>query len=108
MAKEKIDLGPVRVELKYGVPGLLVTSGVALLALSIFTTPLFSLGISLLALGILSYIVREVASAVTDAIEISEERSLEQSELAMLSIYILAFVALAVIVLAIFWPFLPI
>src|SRR5712691_12825006 len=40
--------GPVSVELKYGVPGVLVTSGIALLALSTINAALFSVGISLL------------------------------------------------------------
>jgi len=44
--------GPVSVELKYGVPGVLVTSGIALLALSTINAALFSVGISLLLLGI--------------------------------------------------------
>ena len=48
------------VELKYGVPGVLVTSGIALLALSTINAALFSVGISLLLLGILGFIVRQI------------------------------------------------
>jgi len=52
------------IRLKYGMPGLLATSGIALLAISVFKPTLLPVGISLLLLGILYFIVKRAVHAV--------------------------------------------
>ena len=65
---------PVSVSLKYGIPGVLLTTGIGLLAISVFTPPLFSPGVSLLVLGILSFIASRGLDLVTDIADENQRR----------------------------------
>jgi len=99
---------PVSVSLKYGIPGVLVTSGIALLAISVFTSTLFSPGVSLLVLGILTFIGKQALDIILDMAAENEKRSLDRSELAVGGGMIAGMIVLAVAVLFIFWPLLPV
>lgn len=98
---------PVSVSLKYGIPGVLLTSGMALLAISVFTPTLFSPGVTLLVLGILSFIAKRAFDLVADMADESHERSLEPWEVAVGGGYVVVLIVLAVVVLLVFWPLLP-
>jgi len=95
---------PVSVELKSGVPGLLATSGIALLAISVFTQSLFPVGITLLWLGILMFIGRSVVRFLGD-IELAEA---SDGGKVLLGGYISLMTGVAIFVVWLFWPFLPI
>ena len=91
------------VELKYGVPGVLVTSGIALLALSTINAALFSVGISLLLLGILGFIVKQIFH---DLDQINPDE-MEPGGKALFALYIIMLIFLAILVFLLFRPLLP-
>src|SRR5437016_4104953 len=89
-----MNSSPVSVELKYGVPGVLVTSGIALLALSAINAALFSIGISLLLLGILGFIVKQIFH---DLDQINPDE-MEPGGKALFALYIIMLIFLAILV----------
>jgi len=97
---------PVSVTFKHGIPGLLVTSGIALLAISVVLSALFRPGATLLLLGILSFIIREGAEIVDSLAEQNQKHGLESSDIAVGVVWLLSLIGLAVIVVLIFVPLL--
>src|SRR6266542_6747148 len=94
---------PVSVELRYGVPGVLVTSGIALLALSALNAALFSVGISLLFLGIIGFIVKQIFHDLDDI----EPDKMEPEAKTLFALYVIMLIVLAVLVFLLFRPLLP-
>jgi len=93
----------VSVELRYGVPGVLVTSGIALLALSALNAALFSVGISLLFLGIIGFIVKQIFHDLDDI----EPDKMEPEAKTLFALYVIMLIVLAVLVFLLFRPLLP-
>ncbi len=99
---------PPTIQLRYGIPGLLATSGIALLAISIVHTQLFGPGLWLLLLGILTFFVKAIMRTVGDYYEeIQKGNYPETWETALLALFIIAMIALAIfIVVVVFMPLL--
>ncbi len=98
--------GPVSVSLKYGIPGVLVTSGIALLAISAIRPEVFHVGMALLLLGILTYFFRQGFYLVGDLMEDSEKRYVESWEWGIVVGFVLGVFGLGIVVTWLFWPFL--
>lgn len=75
-------------------------------AISIFLPQLFTRGVALLLLGILSFFGKEIAGESLSFYETSLEQYLEDWEKALFLFYIIALFVLAVIVLYLFCPLL--
>ncbi|MFQ5905544.1 MAG: hypothetical protein ACE5JA_03135 [bacterium] len=96
---------PPSIELKYGIPGLLATSGIALLAISVFNTVLFRPGVVLLLLGILSFFVKKIFHAVGDFQDYqAQEGYVEDWQRLLVVLYIIGLIVLGGIILLLFWP----
>src|SRR6266567_6020827 len=93
-----VKVGPVSI--KYGIPGVLLTTGIALLALSASRPDLFSAGVAFLLLGILSFIAKEAAGLALDIADDYQKEGSWEPRHSLASLYIFVLVVLAVIV---FW-----
>lgn len=107
---------PVTVEMRYGLPGVLVTSGVALLVVSVLSPAvnpalspalipaIFRLGSSLLFLGILGFIMKQLLHDLN----IIDWDNMESGARALFALYVLALIGLGVVVFLLFRPLLQV
>ncbi len=101
-----VKLGPV--SLKYGIPGMLLTTGLALLAISTSFPAIFHTGVGFLFLGILSFILREGFEVVGSLVEDYEKEGYFEGPEFVRVLYILTLGLLAVIAFLLLRPFLSI
>ncbi len=95
------------IQLRYGVPGLLVTSGIALLAISIVHARLFTPGIWLLLLGILSFIADRIAVPLENYYgDLHSGEYIDPMTPKVIAPYIIGLVLLAIVVVIIILPLL--
>src|SRR2546422_8662810 len=95
---------PLSVEFKQGISALLITSGIALLAISLVNATLFRPGLALFVIGLLSYIVREIVHVAVNLAEENEEHGLYGKDAAIGIGWGLSLVGIALIILWIFIP----
>ncbi len=101
-----VKLGSISV--RYGVPGVLLTTGLALLALSVSRAEVFSTGIAFLFLGVLSFMVKEAGGLVIDLADDYGDKGYWQPEHSLAVLYILVLVAVAAISFLLLRPFMGI
>lgn len=86
----------------------MLTTGLALLALTVSRPELFSTGIAFLFLGVLSFIVKEAGGLAIDLADDYGEKGYWQPEHSLAALYGLVLVALAVITFLLLRPYMPI